>query len=105
MLTKPRSKAREVAVGRYQAEAVESPAIEQVHGIDDECDVCRILLGRIGDRMLRQDGKPVEDLDPSFVICAGEVTIDSPHARFPDLGDLFKQAGRDARRGVVRIYK
>ena len=45
----------EITVRRYQAEGVEAPGMQQVHGVDHERNVRRILAGGVGEILLRSD--------------------------------------------------
>lgn len=56
MLANSCCEAREVAVGRHQAEAVEPAAMEQIHGVDHQGDIRRILPGRLCELLLGDDG-------------------------------------------------
>ena len=46
----------EVAVRGDQAEAVEAAGMQEVHGVDDQRDVGRVLAGGVGELLLGEDG-------------------------------------------------
>ena len=54
-----------VAVGGDEAEPVEAPGVQQVHGVDDQRDVGGVLAGGIGELLLRQDRVPSQHALPS----------------------------------------
>jgi hypothetical protein len=98
-----RGQPREVAVRRHQAEAVEPPAMQQVHRVDHQRDVGGILAGRIGELLLRHDRMSRQRIGPRLRARAGEVAIDPAHAGFADLGDLLEQPVDDLGRGIVGV--
>jgi hypothetical protein len=62
--------AREVAVGRYKAEALKSSPVQEVHSIDHESYVGPVLTGRIGELLLRDDRMLCENVGPRLQACA-----------------------------------
>ena len=54
----------EIAVGRDEAEPVKSPAVQEIHGIDHQGDVGRVLACRIGELLLGDDGVLRQDIGP-----------------------------------------
>lgn len=54
----PSGQASKIAVGRYEAEAVEAPAVQQIHRIDHEGDVGGVLAGGVGELLLWDDSVP-----------------------------------------------
>ena len=93
----------EITVGRNQAEAVETAAMEEVHRVDDEGDIGGVLPRGVGELLLGDDGVLGQEIGPCLRAGAGEVAIDAPDAGLADLGDLLEQTVRDLRRGVVGI--
>ena len=77
--------------------------MKQVHGIDDQGDVGRILSGRIGELLLRDDGVLGQNIGPALGPCIGEVAIDAANTGLPDLGNLLEQAVGDLCRRIVGI--
>lgn len=51
---------REVAVGRHQAHAIELPRVHQVHRVQAQRDVGRVLARGVGEEMHRLDGVVVQ---------------------------------------------
>jgi len=94
---------REIAVRRHEAEAVEAPAVQQVHGIDHERDVGGVLARDIGELLLRNDGVLGQDLGPGLQARAGEVAVDPAHARLADLSDFLEQASGDLGGCIVGV--
>src|SRR6185369_2053221 len=77
--------------------------MKQVHGVDDEGYVGRILSGRIGELLLGDDGVLRQNVGPALGPDVGEVAIDAANARLPDLGNLLEQSVRDLCRSIVGI--
>src|SRR5215204_3815371 len=77
--------------------------MKQVHGVDDQGDVGRILPRRIGELLLRYDGVLRQDIGPALGPCIGEVAVDAANAGLPDLGNLLEQSVRDLCRRIVGI--
>src|ERR1700738_2763559 len=50
-----RSEPREIAVGRDEAKPIETATMQKVHSVDHQCDVGRILAGRIRKLLLREN--------------------------------------------------
>lgn len=50
-----RSEPREIAVGRDEAKPIETATMQKVHSVDHQCDVGRILAGRIRKLLLRDN--------------------------------------------------
>ena len=44
-----------------------------------------------------------ENVCPRFQPGTGEIAVDTAHACFTDLGNLFEEAGSDASRGIVGV--
>src|SRR5690606_27384922 len=99
----PRGEAGEVGIRRHQAETVEPPGMEEVHRVDDEGDVRRVLARRVGELLLGEDGVTLQHLLPSRLLALGEIAIDPPQARLTDLRHLLEERVGDLRAGVVRI--
>jgi hypothetical protein len=79
------------------------PAMKQVHRVDDQGDVGRILSRRIGELLLGDDGVLRQNISPALGPCIGEVAIDAANAGLPDLGNLLEQSVRDLCGRIVRI--
>ena len=77
--------------------------MKQVHGVDDQGDVGRILSSRIGELLLGYDGVLRQDIGPALGPCIGEVAVDAADAGLPDLGNLLEQAIRNLCRRIVGI--
>src|SRR5207237_1760250 len=92
-----------IAALRHQAESVESPHVKQVHRVDDQGYVGRILSRRIGELLLRYDGVLRQNIGPALGPCIGEVAIDAADARLADLGNLLEQSIRDLCRSIVGV--
>ena len=105
LLTDSRSKACEVAVGRDQAKAVETATVQEIHRVDYEGDVGRLLTSRVGELLLGDNRVLREHIDPGLRAGACEVAINAPNACLADLGDLLEQAVNDLCRGVVSVYQ
>ena len=63
-LSNPRCESGEVAIAADKAKPVKFPGVEQVHCIDDERDVRRVLSWRVGELLNGFDGVFLEDLVP-----------------------------------------
>lgn len=96
-------KAREVAIRRDEAKAIEPSRMQKIHSIDHERDVGRVLPDRIGEILVRHDGMCCQNLRPSLEPCAGKIAINAPNARFAYRGNLFEQPGGYPRRRVIGI--
>jgi hypothetical protein len=59
-----RRKAREVAVRRDETEAVESTAVQKVHGVDHQGNVGSVLSSRVGELLVGVDRVFLEDVRP-----------------------------------------
>ena len=103
LLADARGEAGEVAVRGDEAEAVEAAGVQQVHRVDDQRDVGRVLAGGVGELLLRQDGVPGQHLLPAGLLALGEVAVDAAQARLADLGHLLEEAVGDLGRGVVGV--
>jgi hypothetical protein len=54
----------EVAVRGNQTESVEPAGVQEVHGIDHQGNVGRVLAARVGELLVRIDRMFLEDLNP-----------------------------------------
>ena len=77
--------------------------MKQVHGVDDQGYVGRILSGRIGELLLGYDGVLRQDVGPGLGSGIGEVAVDAANAGLPDLGNLFEQTIRDLCGRIVGV--
>ena len=77
--------------------------MKQVHGVDDQGDVGRILSGRIGELLLGYDGMLRQDVGPALGPCIGEVAIDAANAGLADLGNLLEQSICNLRGRIVGV--
>jgi hypothetical protein len=66
LFAQARGEAGKVAVGRYQTEAREPSGMQQIHGIDDQCDIRRVLALGVGKLLVRIDGVFLQDVGPGF---------------------------------------
>ena len=105
MLPDARRQPRKVAIGRYQAEAIEPTAVQKIHGVDDESNVGSVLAGRVGKILMRHDRMFGQNVGPRFQSRSGKVSVDTANAGFADLGNLFEESRRDTRRSIVGIDK
>ncbi|SOY52707.1 hypothetical protein CBM2592_A280128 [Cupriavidus taiwanensis] len=94
-----------IAVAGHQAKTIEPSGIQQVHSIDDEGAICRILPGGIGELLHRFDGVFVEHLLPGGATRRGEVTINSLHGSLAKSRDFGKNSLNNGRLGIVGIYE
>src|SRR5687768_8768215 len=69
--------ARRVKSLSDKAEAVETSAVQQVHGIDHQGDIGCVLPCRVGELLMGNDGEPSENICPGLQALAGEVTVDA----------------------------
>ncbi|MNQ46790.1 hypothetical protein D3C85_606160 [compost metagenome] len=102
-LAQARGQAGEVAVAGDQAEAVEAPGVEQVHGVDDQRAVGGVLAPGVGELLDRLDGVVEQHLLPAAQLRAGPVAIDALDAGHAVFGDLFEQAFDDGGRRIVGV--
>jgi hypothetical protein len=77
--------------------------MQQVHGIDDQRDVGRILSGRIGKLLLRDDGVSGQLIRPALRAGIGEIAVNATDACLAYLGDLLEQSIRDLCRSIVGV--
>jgi hypothetical protein len=77
--------------------------VEQIHRVDDQCDIRCVLAGRICELLLGNDRVLCKNVCPGLRSCPREVAIDATDARFADGGDLRKQTIGDLCRGVIGI--
>ena len=82
--------AREVAVRGHQDEAVEAPGVQEIHGVDDQRDVGRVLAFRVGELLVREHGEVLEFLVPATQLLVGEVAVDPSDAGFAERGHLLE---------------
>ena len=54
--------------------------MKQVHGIDHQRDIRRILADRIGELLMRDNRERRENTSPAFQVRIGKVSIYPPHA-------------------------
>src|SRR6185436_9087251 len=78
-------------------------AVHQVHGIDDQRDVRRVLARDIGELLVRDDGVLGEDVGPAAQAGAREVAVDAPDAGLAQLRDFLEHTVGDFGRGVVGV--
>ena len=50
-----RGKPREITVGGDEAEAIEPAAVQEVHGVNNQCDVGRVLADGMSKVLMRHD--------------------------------------------------
>jgi hypothetical protein len=75
----------------------------QVHGVDDQRDIGRILADHVREILMRQTGVERRYFGPAIEPRTGEITLDASYAGFPDLRDFLEQSGRDSRLCVIGI--
>ena len=60
------SQVRKIAVVRHQAKPIKPAAVEEIHRVDNEGDVGRVLAAAVGELLLRDDRMPGENIGPGF---------------------------------------
>ena len=80
-LADARGEACEIAVGRYQAEAIEAAAVQKIHRVDHHGDVAAVLAAN-GWEMLRQDAEIAEHGGPTAHLAPAEIAVDAAHRSF-----------------------
>lgn len=102
-LPKAGCEAGEITVAGYQAETVDIARVQEIHRINDERRVRRILSLRVGELLDGLDGMAVKMGLPPNQVLRGPVTERPLDCGGPKLGDFFKQFLRHRCGGVVRI--
>ncbi len=102
-LPDPHGEPGEVAVARYQTEAVKLVSIQQVHGVDNHGGVGRVLAVSIGKLLDRLDGLLEELILPPTQRSAGPVTVGALYAHNPISSDFREQRTDPGMLCVVRI--
>src|SRR5690606_16010471 len=93
----------EVAVRRHQAEAVEPSRMQQVHRVDDQGDVARVLALGVLEVLLPLDRPARQDVDPALQRWVGRIAVDAPGRGLAQGGDLAKKRLGDPGRGVLAV--
>ena len=94
---------RKVTITGDQAEAIETPRVQQIHRIDDHRAVCRVLPARVGELLHRLDRELVEDLFPLGAVGGSEIAVDPLHAAIAETGDFSQKTLDDRCLGIVGI--
>ena len=94
----------EVAVAGDEAEAVKGAAVEQIHRINDEAHVGRVLAFGVGE-LLYRDERVFEQhvFFPALRFGAAPVAVDAFDAGDAVFGDFGKEAADGAGGGVVGV--
>lgn len=103
LLAEPAREPCEIAVRGDEHESVESPGVHQVHRVDDERDVGRVLAFRVRKLLVGDEREDRELLLPAPKQRSGEVPVDSPHARLAEGRDLLEDGVCPLRRSVVGV--
>lgn len=80
--------ARKVTATGDQAEAIETPGVQQIHRMDDHRAACRVLPARVGELLHRLDRELVEDSFPLGAIGGSEIAVDPFYACIAETSDL-----------------
>lgn len=102
-LADPRGQAREVAVARDKAEAVEAVRVQQVHRVDDHGGIGRVLALGVGELLDRLDRVVQERFLPSLEIRSRPVPICALDKCSAVLGDLSQKRACHLGRSVVGV--
>jgi len=90
-LPDPECQSGEVAVTGHQAESVEAPGIEKVHGVDNQGAVRRVLPPRVGKLLYRLDREMLQHLLPLRTGRDRKITIDSLNGRLAKPRDFGQE--------------
>jgi hypothetical protein len=77
--------------------------MQQVHCVDDQRNVGRVLAFGIGELLVRIDGVLLQDIRSRLELWSGKIPVDAANTGLAELRHFLEQSGRDLRRGVVRI--
>src|ERR1700754_4809719 len=77
--------------------------MKEVHRVDDQGYVGRILSSRIGELLLGYDGVLRQNIGPALGSGIGEVAVDAANAGLSDLCNLFEQTIGDPCRSIVGV--
>ena len=77
--------------------------MQQVHRVDDQCDVRGVLAFGVGKLLVGIDGVLLQDIGPRSEVWAGKVAVDAAHAGLAEFRYLLEQTAGNLRRGVVGI--
>jgi hypothetical protein len=100
-----RGKPGEIAVGRHEAETVETTTMKQVHRVDHQRYVGSVLAGGVSELLLRDDGMFGQNIGPALCAGAGEVPVNAADTCLPDLRDLLEQPIGDFCGRVIGVDK
>ncbi|MNS76162.1 hypothetical protein D3C72_1097010 [compost metagenome] len=103
LLADARGQPGEVAVAGDDAEAVEAPGVQQVHGVDDHGAVGGVLAHGVAELLDRLDRVRQQSLLPSGQVGLGPVAVDALHGGHAVLGHFGQQAFHDGGRRVVGV--
>ena len=98
-----RGEPREIAVARNDAETAEPAGVEQIHRVDDQRRIGRVLAGRVAELLDRLDRVRQQRFLPALELRAGPVAVDALDRRGAVLGDLGEQAVDDGGLRVVGV--
>ncbi|MBB5699182.1 hypothetical protein FHR19_002537 [Sphingomonas yantingensis] len=94
---------REVRIARGDAERVQFLSIKQLHRIDDQSDVGRVLALRIAELLDRPNGMLVQFASPALQTRASPVAVRPPNIGDPIFRKLGEHGGDFAMRHVIRV--
>lgn len=77
--------------------------MQQIHCIDNQCNVGRVLAERICNLQVRNNRITIQNVLPTFQKIIRKVAINPLEAGLADFRQFNKQALGDLRRGVIRI--
>ena len=89
MLANTGSQACEIAICCNEAETVEAPAVEQIHGVDHHGNVGGILAAH-GWEMLWQNSEVGLHASPVLHFAPAEIAVDAANRGLAKAGNLFK---------------
>lgn len=97
------AQARVVAVARHDAESVHALLVQNVHRVDDQRRIGRVLACRIGVLLNGRDGVLQQHLFPGGEFRVGEIPVNAFYRRCAVVGDLIQNILYLAVRDVVGI--
>jgi hypothetical protein len=95
--------ARVVAVAAHDAEAVHRAQVQQVHRVDDQHRVGRVLALGVLELLYRADGCPVQGVLPLVHVRRRPVAVDAFRSHLSILGGLREIQHERAPTGVVSV--